>query len=180
MSDSLWPHELQHTRPPFPSPTPRFYSNSCPLCRWCHPTISSSVIPFFSHLQSFPVSASFQIRQFFASGGQSIGISACPSNEYSRLISFRMDWLDLLAVQGTLKSLLKGSLQPYGILLSKRVFVTLGSLQPYGLSPTRLLCPWNSPGKHTGGGCYALLQWTFGPRHQTHDSYISCIGRQVI
>ena len=91
-----------------------------------------------------------------------------------------MDWLDLLAVQGTLKSLLKGSLQPYGISLSKRVFVTLGSLQPYGLSPTRLLCPWNSPGKHTGEGCYALLQWTFGPRHQTHDSYISCIGRQIL
>ena len=72
MSDSLWPHGLQHTRPPCPSPTPRVYSNSCPLSRWCHPTISSSAIPFSSCLQSFPTSGSFPITQFFASGGQSM------------------------------------------------------------------------------------------------------------
>jgi len=76
VSDSLQPHEPQHTRPPCPSPTPGVYSNSCPLSWWCHPTISSSVIPFSSHLQSFPASASFQMSQLFASGGQSIGVSA--------------------------------------------------------------------------------------------------------
>ena len=75
----------------------------------CHPTISSSVVPFSSCLQSFPASGSFQMSQLFASGGQSISFSfsISPSNEYSGLISFRMDWLDLLAVQGTLKSLLQ-------------------------------------------------------------------------
>ena len=70
--DSLQPHGLQHARPPCPSPTPRVYSNSCPLRQWCHPTISSSVVPF-SCLQSFPASGSFLMSQFFASGGQSIG-----------------------------------------------------------------------------------------------------------
>ena len=69
-------HRLQHTRPPCPSPSPRVYSNSCPLSWWCHPTISSSVIPFSSCLQSWPVSESFQMSQLFASGGQSIGVSA--------------------------------------------------------------------------------------------------------
>ena len=78
-SDSLRPHEQQHTRPPCPSPTPGVYPNSCPLSRWCHPTISSSVIPFSSCLQSFPASGSFQMSQFFASGGQSIGVSASTS-----------------------------------------------------------------------------------------------------
>ena len=77
VSDSLRPHGLQHTRPPCPSPTPRVYSNSCPL-RF-HPTISSSVVPFSSRLQSFPASGSFQISQLFASGGQSIAVSASTS-----------------------------------------------------------------------------------------------------
>ena len=75
MPDSLRPHRLQHTRPPCPSPTPGVYSNSCPLSRWCHPTISSSLIPF-SCLQSFPASGSFQMSQLFISGGQSIEVSA--------------------------------------------------------------------------------------------------------
>ena len=70
--DSLRPHGLQHARPPCPSPTPRLYSNSCPLSQCCHPTISSSVVPFSSRLQSFPASGSFQMSQFFTSGGQSI------------------------------------------------------------------------------------------------------------
>ena len=86
------------------------YSNSCPLSQWCHPTISSSVIPFSSHFQSFPASESYPVNQFFASGGQSywsFSFSISPSSEYSGLISFRVDWLDLLAVQGTLKSLLQ-------------------------------------------------------------------------
>ena len=76
MSDSLWPHGLQHHRPPCPSPTPGVYSNSCSLSQWCHPTISTSVIPFSSHIQFFPASGSFQSIQFFASGGQSIEVLA--------------------------------------------------------------------------------------------------------
>ena len=79
MSDSLQPHGLQHARLPCPSPTPRAYSNSCPSSQWCHPTISSSVIPFSSHLQSFPASGFFQMSQFFTLGGQSIGVSTLAS-----------------------------------------------------------------------------------------------------
>ena len=78
MSDSLQPHGLQHARLPCPSPTPGAYSNSCPSRQWCHPTISSTVIPF-SHLQSFPASGSFQMNQFFTSGGQSVGVSGSAS-----------------------------------------------------------------------------------------------------
>ena len=91
-----------------PSPSPRSCSNSCPLSWWCHSTISSSVIPLSFCLQSFPASGSFPMSQFFTSGGQnywSFSISA--SNEYSGLFSFRIDWLDLLAVQQTLKILLQ-------------------------------------------------------------------------
>ena len=79
MSDCLRPHEPQHARPPCPSPTPRVYLNSCPLSQWFHPTISSSVVPFSSCLQPFPASGCFQMRQFFTSGGQSIGVSASTS-----------------------------------------------------------------------------------------------------
>ena len=79
MSDSLQPHGLQHTRLPCPSPSPREGSNSCPSSRWCHPIISSSVVPVSSCLQSFPASGSFQMSQFFASVGQSIGVSASTS-----------------------------------------------------------------------------------------------------
>ena len=75
MSNSLRPHWLQHARPPCPSPTPRIYSNSCPLSRRCHPTISCSVVPFSCHLQSFPASGSFPMSPLFASGGQSNGVS---------------------------------------------------------------------------------------------------------
>ena len=79
MSDSLRSHGLQHARPPCPSTTPRVYSNSCPLSRWCHPPISSSAVPFSARLQSFAASRSFQMSQFFTSGGQSIGVSASAS-----------------------------------------------------------------------------------------------------
>ena len=79
VSDSLWPHGLQHTRPPCPSPTPGVYSNSCPLSWWYHPTISSSVVPFSSCPQSLPASGSFQMSQLFASGSQIIGVSASTS-----------------------------------------------------------------------------------------------------
>ena len=79
VSDSLWLHELQHARPPCPSPTPGVHSNSCPWSQCCHPTISSSVVPFSSCPQSFPASESFQMSQLFASSGQSIGVSASAS-----------------------------------------------------------------------------------------------------
>ena len=79
VSDSLQSHRLQHTRLPSPTPTPRVYSNSCPSSPWCHPTISSLVVPFSSCLQSFPASGSFPMSQFFASGGQSIGVSTSAS-----------------------------------------------------------------------------------------------------
>ena len=79
VSDSLQPHEPQHARFPCPSPTPEVHLNPCPLTQWCHPTISSSAVPFSSHLQSFPATGSFQMNQFFISGGQSIGVSASTS-----------------------------------------------------------------------------------------------------
>ena len=108
MTDSLRPHGLQHTRLPCPAPSPRACSNSYPLSRWCHPIISASIIPFSSCLLSFPASRfsnelALHIRwpKYW-----SFSFSIILSNEYSGLISFRIDWFDLLAVQGTLKSLL--------------------------------------------------------------------------
>ena len=126
VSDSLRPHESQHARPPCPSPTPGVHSDSCALSRWCHPTISSSVIPFSSHLQSFPASGSFPMSQFFAWGGQRIGVSASasvlPMNTQD-WISFRMDCSDLLAVQGTLKSLLQHHSSKASILQHSTSFI---------------------------------------------------------
>ena len=111
MSDCLQPHESQHTRPPCPSPTPRVYSNPCPLSWHCHPTISPSVVPFFSCPQSLQASGSFLMSQLFSWGGQSIGVSASasvlPMNTRDWSLLGWTDWLDLLAVQGTLKSLLQ-------------------------------------------------------------------------
>ena len=110
VSSSLQPHGLLHARLPCPSPTPRVYSNSCPLSWWCHPTISSSAIPFSSCLQSFPASGSFSnesVLRIRWPKYPSFSFSIIPSSEYSGLIFFRMDWFDLLAVQGTLKSLLQ-------------------------------------------------------------------------
>ena len=119
MSNSLWPHEPQHPRPPCPSPTPRVHPNSCPLSQWCHPTISSSAVPFSSCPQSFPASGSFQMSQLCASGSQrwSLSFNISPSNEHPGLICFRMDWLDLLVVQGTLKKVKEES-EKLGIKLS--------------------------------------------------------------
>ena len=110
VSDSLQPHESQHARPPCPSPTPGVHSNPCPLSQWCHPTISSSVHPLLLLPSIFP-----SIRVFSSESTLrmrwpkywSFSFSIIPSKEHPRLISFRMDWLDLLAVQGTFKSLLQ-------------------------------------------------------------------------
>ena len=99
VSDSLWPHEPQHARPSCPSPTPRVYPNSCPLSRWCHPRISSSVIPFSSCPESFPASESFPMSQLFTIRWPkywSFSSTISPSSEHPGLI-FRMDWLDPLA-----------------------------------------------------------------------------------
>ena len=147
-SDSLWPHGLQHTRPPCPSPAPGAYWNSCPLSRWCHPTTSCSVVPFSSCLQSFPASESFQMSQFFASGGQrkywSFSFNASPSNEYSGLISFRMNWLDPLAIQGTLNSLFQHHSSKASILQCSAFFIVQ-------LSHLYM----------TTGKTIALTKWTF-------------------
>ena len=107
VSYSLLPHGLQHTRLPCPSLSPRVCSNSCPLSQWCHPTSSSSVTPFSSCLQSFPASGSFPMTAFHIRWPKYRCFSISPSNEYPGLISFRIDWFDLLAVQETLKSLLQ-------------------------------------------------------------------------
>ena len=110
VSTSLQPHGPQHTRPPCPSATPGVCSNSCPLSQWCHPTISPSVVPFSFWLQSYPASRLLSSEAALRIGWPkycSFSFSISPSNEYSRLISFRIDWFDLLAVQGTLKSLLQ-------------------------------------------------------------------------
>ena len=125
MSDSLQSHELQHAKLPCPSPTPEAYSNSCPLSWWCHSNISSSVVPFSSQLQSFTTSV-FSIELVLCIKRTRYWIfsfSISPSNEYSGLISFRMDWLDLLAVQGTLNSLLQNHNSKASILRCSAFFI---------------------------------------------------------
>ena len=151
MSDSLWPHELQHTRPPCTSPIPRVYSNSRPSSQWCHPTISSSVVPFSSHLQFFPASGSFHMSPFFTSGGQSIGVSASTSvlpMNIQDWISFRLDWLDLLPVQGTLNITVIWYLQYHSSkasILWRSTFFTVQLSHPYMIT----------------GKTIALTRWTF-------------------
>ena len=150
LSDSLRPHESQHTRPPCPSPTPVVHSDSRPSSQWCHPAISSSVVPFSSCPQSLPASESFPMSQLFTWGGQSTGVSALdlnPSNEHPGPISFRMDWLDLLAVQGTLKSLLQHHSSKASI-LRRSAFFTVQLSHPY----------------MTTGKTIALTRWTFVSR----------------
>ena len=145
MSDSLRPHGLQHARLPCPLPTARVYSNSCPLYRWCHSAISSSVIPFSSSLQSFPASGSFPMRQFFASGGESTGASASvlPTN-IQDWFPLRIDWFVLLAVQRNLKSLLQPHSSRASILCCS-VFLMVQISYPY----------------ITSGKTTALARWTF-------------------
>ena len=144
---TLWPHESQHTRPPGPSPTPGVHSDSRPPSQWCHPAISSSVVPLSSCPQSFPASESFPRSQLFAWGGQSTGVSASASfspKEIPGLISFRMDWLDLLAVQRTLQSLLQHHSSKASILRGSDFF-TVQLSHPY----------------MTTGNTITLTRWTF-------------------
>ena len=146
MSNSLQPHRLQHARPPCPSPTPRVYQNSCPLSQWCHPTMSSSVVPFSSHLQSFPASGSFPMSQFFPSGGQSIGVSASASV----LPTTTQDWSSLgwngwISLQSKgLKNLLQHHCSKASILQCSAFFIV------------QLSHPYMTTGK-----TIALTKWTF-------------------
>ena len=145
MSNSLRPHGLHHARLSRPSPTPGACSNSYPSSWWCHPTISSSVIPFSSCLHSFRASGSFPMSQFFTSGWPKYwSFSINPSNEYSGLISFRIDWFDLLAVQGTRKSLLQHHSSKASV-LQRSAFFTVQLSHPY----------------LTTGKTIALTSWTF-------------------
>ena len=125
MSDSLRSHESQHARPPCPAPTPGVHPNSCPLSQWCHSAISSSVIPFSSHLQSFPASDSFKLVNSSHQMAKVLKFQLQLQcyNEYSRLICFRVDWLDLLAVQGTLKNLLQNHSSKASILWHSAFFI---------------------------------------------------------
>ena len=146
MSNSLQPHESQHTRPPCPS-TPGVHPNPFPRSWWCHPTISSSVIPFSSCPKSLPALGSFQMSQLSACRWPnywSFSFNISPSNEHPGLISFGMDWLDLLAVQGTLKSLLQHHSSKAWMPWCSAFFIVQHS-QPY----------------ITTGKIIALTTWTF-------------------
>ena len=133
VSDSLRPHESQQARPPCPSPSPGVHSDSRPSSPWCHPAVSSWVIPFSSCPQSLPASESFPMIQLFTWGSQtkywSFSFSIIPSKEIPGLI-FRMDWLDLLAVQGTLKSLLQHH-SSNALILRCSAFFTVQPSHPY-------------------------------------------------
>ena len=144
VSDSLRPHGLQHTRPPCPSPIPRVYSNSCPLSQWCHPTISSSVSPSPAQHQGFSNESILYIRwpKYW-----SFSFSISPSNEYSGLISFRINWFDLLAVQGTLKSLLQHHNSKTSILQHSAFFMVQLSHPYMTTGKTIVLTRWTFVGK---------------------------------
>ena len=162
VSDSLWSHGLQHNRLPCLSPTPKACSNSCPLSRWHHPTVSSSVVPFSSHLQSFPSIKIFSSESVLCIRWPkywSFSFNINPSNEYSGLISFRMDWLDLLAVQGTLKSLLQHHSSKASILRHPAFFIV------------QLLHPYMTTGK-----TIALTRWTSVGKLKSLCFLICCLG----
>ena len=142
MSDSLWPHGLQHARPPGPSLTPGVYPNSCPLSQWCHPIISSLSSPTFNlpDQRLFKwVSSSHQVPKYW-----SFSYSISSYNEYAGLVSFRIDWLDILAVQGTHKSLLPHHSSKASILQCSAFFIVQPS-NPYV----------------TTGKTVAFTRWTF-------------------
>ena len=143
MFNSLWPHGLQHARLPCPSPTPGVYPSSCPLSRWCHPTILSSVIPFSSCPQSFPASGSFQMSQLFASGGQSIEVSASTSVFPMNIQNWSpLGWTGWISLQSRGPS---------------RVFSNT-TVQKHQFSVLSFLY---SPTLTTTGKTIALTRWTF-------------------
>ena len=142
--NSLWRHELQHTRLPCSSPTPGACSNSCPSSQWCHPTISSSVLPFSPLPSIFPSIKVFSNESLLCIRWQSFSFNISPSNEYSGLIPFRMTWFYLLAIQGSLKSLLQRHSSKASI------------LQPSAFFIVQLLNPYMTTGK-----TIVLTRWTF-------------------
>ena len=148
MSDSLRPHELQHARPPCPSPTPGVYSNSRPLSRWCHLTISSSAVPFSSCLQSFLTSESFQMGHLFASGGQNIGVSVSTSV----LPMNTQDWFPL-GWTGWISLEFKGPSRVLSLLQHHSSKASI--LQHSAFSIVQLLHPYMTTGK-----TIALTTWT--------------------
>ena len=161
VSNSLQPHGLQQNRPLCPSPTPWVYSNSCPLSQWCHSTISSSVISFSSHLQIIPSIRVFPnetILHIRWPKYWNFSFNFSPSSKYSGLISFRMDWLDLLTVQGTIKSLLQQHSSKASVLQRSAFFIVQFS-HPY----------------MTTGKTIALTRWTF-VRKVMSLLLICCLG----
>ena len=146
---TLWPHGPQHSRLPCPSPAPGACSNSCPLSWWCYPTISSSVVPFSSRLQSFPASvfSNESVLHIRWPKYWSFSFNISPSNEYTGLISFRMDWLDLLAIQGTLKSLLQHYSSKASILWPSAFFIVQLSRPCITTGKTIALTRWTFVGK---------------------------------
>ena len=149
MSDSLRPHELQHTRPPCPSPNPGVHSASRPSSQWCHLAISSSVVPFSSCPQSLPASGSFPISWLCMRWPKywSFSFIIIPSKEHPGLIFFRMDWLDLLVVQGTLKSLLQHHSSKASVLWCSAFFTVQLSHQYMATGKTIALNRWILVGK---------------------------------
>ena len=147
--NTLWLCGQQHARPPCPSPTPRVYSKTCPLSQWCHPTISSSVVPFSSCLQSFPASGSFRMSQLHIRWPKywSFSFNISLSDEHSELISFRMARVDLLAVQGILKSLLQYHSSKASILWNSPFFIVQLSHPYLTTGKTRALTRWTFAGK---------------------------------
>ena len=155
MSNSLQSHGLQHTRLTCPSLYPRFCFDSCPLNHWCYPSTSSYITPFSPH-QSFPASGSFPMSQLLTSGGQNIRASASTYSEYSGLISFRIDWFDLLALQGTLKSLLQYYSPKASILQCSALFMVQQSHPYMTTGKTTALTRQNFVGKAMSAFQYAV------------------------
>ena len=160
---TLCNHGLQQARPPCPSPTPEVYSNSCPLSQWCHPTISSSLVPFSSCLQSFPASGSFQMSQLVASGGQSIGVSASasvlPMNIQDWLPLGWTGWISLLS-KGPFKRLLQHHSSKASILLCSAFFIVQLSHPYMTTGKTITLTRWIFVGKVMSLLFNMLLGWS--------------------
>ena len=161
MSDSLWPHGLQHARPPCPSSTSRVYSNWCPLSRWCHPTISSSAIPF-SHLQSFPASGIIQMSQVFASGGQSVGVSASASVLPMNIQNwFLLGWTGWISLQSKgLQSLLQHHSSKASVLKCSAFFIVQLSYPYMTTGKTIPLTRWTFVGKIMSCFLICCLGWS--------------------
>ena len=159
MSNSLQPHGLQHTRLPHPSPTPGACSSSCPSSQQCHPTISSSVVPFTSCLQSFPASGASALRSRWPKYW-SFSFSVSPPNEYSGLISFRTDGLNLLAVQGTLKSFLQHHSSKASVLEGSAFFLVQLSHPYVTTGKTIALTRWTFVGKVKSSLFKCCLGWS--------------------